>query len=160
MNHETMTAKNPPVLTDPRGVALHSAQSSITRFIISIFLAFALLICLGAATNGFRRWEFPPLAIGLTIAAFIAWTVGGRLRYVPYVYATPSGLDLQWAWGDQRHIDWHEVLEVRVNRLSGPGPKRFRLYLADEALEFDARSDLPELIERFQNSASRPPVTS
>ena len=137
----------------PDRVQLHTIYSSSTSTLISVAMVGQMLVCLGAATDGFRHWEIAPLFAGLAAAGLVAWIFSGRLRSVPSLYGSGAGLDIEWGTGDKRHVDWHEIVEIRVHRVSGIQSKLFRVYLADEALEFWARADFPELVERFRAAA-------
>lgn len=137
----------------PDRAQLHTAYSSSTSTLLSVATFGQMLVCLGAATQGFRHWEIAPLFAGIAAAGLVAWMFSGRLRYVPSLYGTRAGLDIEWPTGDKRHVEWHEIVEIRVHRVSGIHSKLFRVYLVDEALEFWARSDFPEIVERFQAAA-------
>jgi hypothetical protein len=84
----------------------------------------------------------------LLVAGWLFWF---QLRERPRVYAGAAGLDLEWAWGGQRHIAWAEIRSVKANSLLGKHlGRRFHVQLVKGSLDFYARSDLPQVIARFR----------
>ena len=138
--------------TTPREdrIPLHSTLSGSSGSLGSALLLFLLVAAMGAATSGFRTFAPAPLFCGLVFSGLCLWVGSARLRYVPLVWGSSAGLDLEWSTGDKRHLDWSEIREIRAHRVIRGGTKRFRVYLDTEAFEFNARADFPELVERFR----------
>ena len=69
-----------------------------------------------------------------------------QLRRQPKIYGSDGGLDLEWAWGTKRHLQWDDIRDVQELVSLGPSGVSFRLGLRTGSLVLCARRDFPERI--------------
>jgi hypothetical protein len=150
-----MTPRSHP----PERIALHAAGNVALSNALALFMVVVIIGSLGAACSGLPSLNPASLFCGVAFGGTCAWMLSARLSYLPQIHGGPRGLDLQWVWGKPRHLEWQEVLEIQVDRMSSPQAKRFRVYLADEALEFNARADFAQLIAPWCEAARQDSAT-
>jgi hypothetical protein len=143
-----------PQSRTPAGrVVIHTFVYGGSARLLLVWVALVLFIGLPCAFVHLIRTgqacELPQLVVLSAAFCFITWL---QMRERPLAHGSATGLELEWAWGAKRHIDWVDIRSIKATSLLGRFlGRRFRLELGAGALEFYARSDFPELVEQFKH---------